>query len=129
LLAANLGDFEWGVLVKRHHAIVRGLLARHRGIEMDTAGDGFYASFDGPARAASCALAIVDAMRPLGVEVRAGVHTGEVETIDGKMEGLAVAVGARIAAAAEASEVLVSKTVKDPTVGSGWRSRTQARIS
>ncbi len=118
-LLARLGDVQWGVLVKRHHAIVRGLLARYRGVEVDTAGDGFFATFDGPARAARCAAAIVEAMRPLGVEIRAGVHTGEVELIDGKTGGLAVVVGARIAAAAGPSEVLASRTVKDLTIGSG----------
>ena len=118
-LAAQLGDVGWGELVERHHAIVRGLLARYRGVEVDTAGDGFFTTFDGPARAARCATAIVEAVRPLGIEVRAGVHTGEVETIDGKAGGLAVVMAARIAAAAGASEVLASRTVKDLTVGSG----------
>jgi class 3 adenylate cyclase len=117
--AAALGDRAWRDLIERHHRIVRDLLARSRGTEMDTAGDGFFATFDGPARAVQCALAAVDAVRPLGIQIRAGVHTGEVETIDGKAGGMAVVIGARIAASAEASEVLVSSTVKDLTAGSG----------
>ena len=118
-LAARLGDQAWGQVVERHHATVRGLLARYRGIEVDTAGDGFFATFDGPARAARCATAIIEAVKPLGVEVRAGVHTGEVETIAGKVGGLAVVIGARVGASAQASEVLASQTVKDLTAGSG----------
>jgi class 3 adenylate cyclase len=117
--AAELGDRAWRDVVERHHRIVRDLLVRSRGNEMDTAGDGFFATFDGPARAVRCALAAVDAVRPLGIQIRAGVHTGEVETIDGKAGGIAVVIGARIASSAEASEVLVSSTVKDLTVGSG----------
>jgi class 3 adenylate cyclase len=95
------------------------MLARYRGTELDTAGDGFYAAFDGPARAVRCALATVRALQDTGLEIRAGVHTGEVEMIDGKPGGIAVSIGARIAATAEASEVLVSQTVKDVVVGSG----------
>jgi class 3 adenylate cyclase len=117
--AAELGDRAWRELVERHHRIVRDLLARSLGTEMDTAGDGFFATFGGPARAVRCALAAVEAVRPLGIEIRAGVHTGEVETIDGKAGGIAVVIGSRIAASAEASEVLVSSTVKDLTAGSG----------
>jgi class 3 adenylate cyclase len=117
--AAELGDGGWRDLVERHHRIVRDLLQRSRGTEMDTAGDGFFATFDGPARAVRCALAAIDAVRPLGIEIRAGVHTGEVETIDAKAGGIAVVIGARIAASAGASEVLVSSTVKDLTAGSG----------
>jgi pimeloyl-ACP methyl ester carboxylesterase len=117
--AAELGDRAWRELVERHHGIIRGLLARSRGTELDTAGDGFFATFDGPARAVRCALAAVEAVRRLGIEIRAGVHTGEVETIDGKAGGIAVVIGSRIAASAEASEVLVSSTVKDLTAGSG----------
>jgi len=105
--------------VERHHATTRALLARYRGNEIDTAGDGFFASFDGPARAVRCAMAIVDAVRSLELEVRAGVHTGEVETIDGKVGGLAVNIGARVAGLAGPSEVLVSQTVKDLVAGSG----------
>jgi pimeloyl-ACP methyl ester carboxylesterase/class 3 adenylate cyclase len=117
--AAELGDRGWKELVEAHHARVRGQLARYRGEEVDTAGDGFFASFDGPARAVRCAGSIGAAVQPLGVEVRAGVHTGEVEVIDGKVGGLAVVIGARVGAKAGPSEVLVSQTVKDLTAGSG----------
>ena len=116
---AALGDAGWRALVERHHTTVRALLARYRGKEIDTAGDGFFASFDGPARAVRCAEAAVEAMRPLGIEIRAGLHTGEVETVNGKIGGLAVAIGARIGALAGPSEVLVSQTVKDLVAGSG----------
>ena len=115
---AELGDRRWREIVLRHHATVRALLARYRGIEIDTAGDGFFASFDGPARAVRCAMAITDAVRPLGIEVRAGLHTGEVERIGDKIGGLAVNIGARVAALAASSEVLVSQTVRDLMVGS-----------
>ena len=117
--AAELGDRGWRELVERHHATVRAMLARYRGIEVDTAGDGFFATFDGPARGIRCAQAILDAVRPLGLQVRAGLHTGEVETIDRKAGGLAVNIGARVGAAAGPSEVLVSQTVKDLVAGSG----------
>jgi class 3 adenylate cyclase len=116
--AAELGDRQWRALLEQHHATVRTLLARYRGDEMDTAGDGFFASFDGPARALRCALAIAQAVRTLGVEVRAGLHTGEVERIEGKVGGLTVAIGARVASLAAPSEVLVSQTVRDLMVGS-----------
>ncbi|MEK6276241.1 MAG: adenylate/guanylate cyclase domain-containing protein [Actinomycetota bacterium] len=116
--AAELGDRLWREVVEQHHSMVRTLLARYRGVEMDTAGDGFFASFEGPARAVRCATAIVDAVRPLGIEVRAGLHTGEMERLDGKVGGLAVNIGARVAAMAAPSEVLVSQTVKDLMVGS-----------
>jgi class 3 adenylate cyclase len=116
---AELGDRGWRDLVERHHHTIRGLLARHRGREVDTAGDGFFATFDGPARAVRCAQAAVEAVRPLGIEIRAGVHTGEVETIDNKVGGLTVNTGARIAGSARPSEVLVSQTVKDLVGGSG----------
>jgi class 3 adenylate cyclase len=117
--AARLGDRRWRELVERHHQTVRAMLRRYRGTEVDTAGDGFFATFDGPARAVRCAQAIVTAMKPLGIEVRAGVHTGEVEIIAGKAGGLAVAIGSRVGAAAEPSQVLASQTVKDLTAGSG----------
>ena len=117
--AAELGDHAWRDLVERHHTIVRDLLVRWRGTEMDTAGDGFFATFDGPARAVRCAQAAVEAVRPLGIEIRAGVHTGEVEMIDAKAGGIAVIIGARIAASSRASEVLASSTVKDLVAGSG----------
>lgn len=117
--AVREGDRAWGELLERHHAVVRAMLARYRGNEVDTAGDGFFATFDGPGRAVRCALAIVEAVRPLGLEIRAGVHTGEVETIDGKVGGLAVNIGARVGAQAGSSEVLASQTVKDLTAGAG----------
>jgi class 3 adenylate cyclase len=117
--AAELGDSAWRALIERHRARVRTLLARFRGKEVDTAGDGFFATFDGPARAIRCAQAIVEDVRALGLEVRAGLHTGECETIDGKVGGLAVNIGARVGALAGPSELLVSRTVKDLVVGSG----------
>jgi class 3 adenylate cyclase len=118
-VASSVGDGEWKRLVERHHAAVRALLARFRGREVDTAGDGFFATFDGPGRAVRCAAEIVRAVATLGIEVRAGLHTGEVETIDGKIGGLAVNIGARVCGLAGASEVLVSQTVKDLVAGSG----------
>ena len=117
--AATVGDHGWKELLERHHAVVRALLGRYRGTEIDTAGDGFFATFDGPARAVRCAQAIVDAVRPLGIEIRAGVHTGEVEAIDGKVGGIAVNIGSRVGTLAGPSEVVVSQTVKDLVVGSG----------
>jgi class 3 adenylate cyclase len=117
--AASLGDRRWRETIEGHHATVRAILARYHGVEIDTAGDGFFATFDGPARAVRCAQAIVDAVRTLDVEVRAGVHTGEVETIDGKVGGVAVNIGARVGGMAAPSEVLVSSTVKDLVAGSG----------
>lgn len=116
---AALGDAGWRDVIESHHSTVRALLARYRGREIDTAGDGFFASFDGPARAVRCAEAAVDAVMPLGIQIRAGVHTGEIETIAGKTGGLAVAIGARVGAMARPSEVLVSQTVKDLVAGSG----------
>jgi class 3 adenylate cyclase len=118
-MVARLGDQAWGDLVERHHATVRSLLARHRGREVDTAGDGFFATFDGPARAVQCAQHIVEAVRPLELEIRAGVHTGEVQPIDGKLGGLGVVIGSRLGAQARGGEVLVSSTVKDLVAGSG----------
>jgi class 3 adenylate cyclase len=117
--AAELGDAGWRALVQRHHALVRGELARFRGEELDTAGDGFFAAFDGPGRAIECALAIREAVRSLGLELRAGLHTGECERIDGKLGGIAVPTGARVAGLAGAGEVLVSQTVKDLVAGAG----------
>jgi len=117
--ASELGDRAWRDLVEDHHRTVRSLLARYRGVEVDTAGDGFFATFDGPVRGVRCAQKIVEAVRPLGVEIRAGVHTGEVQAIDGKAGGLGVVIGARVGALAGASEVLVSQTVKDLVAGSG----------
>jgi class 3 adenylate cyclase/pimeloyl-ACP methyl ester carboxylesterase len=116
---AALGDQAWKDLIQRHHAIVREALERWRGIEVDTAGDGFYASFDGPARAIRSALEIAGRVRDLGIQVRAGLHTGECEIVDGKATGITVSIGARVAAEAGPSEVLVSRTVKDLVAGSG----------
>ena len=115
----ELGDRGWRELLDGHHAAVRRQLSRFRGIEMDTAGDGFFARFDGPARAIHCAQAISDNVRELGIQLRAGLHTGECELADGKVAGIAVSIGARIASAAEPGEVLVSSTVKDLVAGSG----------
>jgi class 3 adenylate cyclase len=117
--ASASGDRAWKELVEQHHARVRALLGRFRGQEMDTAGDGFFATFDGPGRAVRCAQAIVGSMAPLDIEIRAGIHTGEVEVIDGKAGGIAVITGARIGALAGPSEILVSQTVTDLTAGSG----------
>ena len=117
--ASDLGDREWRALVERHHRTIRALLARYRGVVVDTAGDGFFATFDGPARAVRCAEACIEAVRSLGIEIRAGVHTGEVEIIDGKAGGIAVNIGARVGSIASPSEVLVSQTVKDLVAGSG----------
>jgi pimeloyl-ACP methyl ester carboxylesterase len=117
--ATELGDRRWRELLERHHDLVRRQLARYQGRELDTAGDGFFATFDGPARAIRAAQAITGGVRQLGLEVRAGVHTGECERHDGKIAGIAVSAGARVAGAAGASEVLVSQTVKDLVAGSG----------
>jgi class 3 adenylate cyclase/pimeloyl-ACP methyl ester carboxylesterase len=115
---AELGDRGWAELVSRHHSLVRRQLDAFRGTEIDTAGDGFFASFEGPLRAIRCARAIGESVRSLGVEVRAGLHTGECERVDGKIGGLAVNIGARVAAAAGPGELLVSSTVKDLVAGS-----------
>ena len=117
--AAELGDRAWRDLLDRHHALVRRELARFRGEERDTAGDGFFATFDGPARAIRCAQAIVEACGELGLELRAGIHTGECELHEGKVAGVALSIGARVAASPAPGEVLVSSTVKDLVAGSG----------
>jgi class 3 adenylate cyclase len=117
--AAEVGDRQWAELVASHHALVRRQLDRFRGRELDTAGDGFFASFDGPARGIRCARAISESVRELGLEVRAGLHTGECEVIGDKLGGIAVNIGARVAARAQPGEVLVSSTVKDLVAGSG----------
>jgi class 3 adenylate cyclase len=116
---ATVGDQAWKQLVESHHALVRAALIHWRGVENDTAGDGFYATFEGPARAVRCAMEISERVRELGLEIRAGVHTGECELIDGKPGGIAVSIGARIATRAGPSQVLVSQTVKDLVAGSG----------
>jgi class 3 adenylate cyclase len=117
-LAASIGDSRWRYLIESHHALVRRQLARFHGKEIDTAGDGFFVTFDGPARAIRCACAIRDGVRTLGLEIRAGVHSGEVQMSGGRVSGLAVHIGARVAALAQPGEVLVSQTVKDLVAGS-----------
>jgi class 3 adenylate cyclase len=117
--AAMLGDRVWREKLEEHHDFVRRQLLRFRGVEVDTAGDGFFASFDGPARAIRCASAITTGVRKLGLDVRAGLHTGECELVDGKVAGIAVHTGARVASHAQPGEVLVSSTVKDLVAGSG----------
>jgi pimeloyl-ACP methyl ester carboxylesterase/class 3 adenylate cyclase len=119
--AAALGDRLWKELLSEHRAIVRKQLAVFRATERDTAGDGFMASFDGPARAIRCAQAIAEGVRPLGIEIRAGVHTGECELVDTGLAGIAVHIAARVAASAGPGEVVVSSTVKDLVAGSGIR--------
>ncbi len=118
-LAVRLGDRGWRDLLERHHAEVRNQLVRFDGVEVDTAGDGFFATFDGPGRAVRCALATVDAVADLGITIRAGLHTGECELVGGKVAGMAVHIGARISAFAGPGEVVVSSTVKDLLAGSG----------
>jgi pimeloyl-ACP methyl ester carboxylesterase len=117
--AARVGDRSWHDLLDSHHALVRRELERFRGREIDTAGDGFLASFDGPARAVRCACAISEGVGALGIEIRAGLHTGECELMGAKLGGIAVHTGARVASVARAGEVLVSSTVKDLVAGSG----------
>ena len=117
--AAELGDRGWSELLQSHNALVRRHLRRFRGRELDTAGDGFFASFDGPARAIRCAGALIDAVNELGLEIRAGLHTGECELVDGKIGGIAVHIGSRVASEAQPGEILVSSTVKDLVAGSG----------
>ena len=118
---AELGDREWADLLAEHHAAIRREIARFRGEEVDTAGDGFLAVFDGPARAVSCALSSVLAVRELGLEIRAGLHTGEIVRAAGEPGGMAVHIGARIVALANSGEVLASSTVRDLVAGSGIR--------
>jgi len=117
--AAELGDKRWSELLESHHAAVRRELEHWRGRELDTAGDGFFAAFDGPARAIRAARAIGRAVQPIGLDVRAGVHTGECELVGEKLGGIAVHIGARVASTAAGGEVLVSQTVKDLVSGSG----------
>jgi class 3 adenylate cyclase len=117
--AATLGDRAWTSMLAAHRAAVRRALARFAGVELDTAGDGFFASFDGPARAITCAQEILAAAAGQGLQIRAGIHTGECEREANKLAGLAVHIGARIAAVAQPGEVLVSRTVKDLVAGSG----------
>ena len=117
--AAELGDRQWRDLLEGHHSLVRGELNRFRGQEVDTAGDGFLATFDGPARGIRCACAIRDSVSSLGITIRAGLHTGECEVMDDKVSGIALHIGARVMGVAGPSEVLVSNTVKDLVAGSG----------
>jgi len=117
--ARELGDQAWRDLLERHNSLVRRELARFRGVERDTAGDGFFATFDGPARAIRCGQGILESVKTLGLDLRAGVHSGECELHEGKVAGIAVSTGARVAAQARAGEVLVSSTVRDLVAGSG----------
>jgi class 3 adenylate cyclase len=117
--AVHRGDHEWSDLLQRHHRLVRDALLRFRGVEIDTAGDGFLATFDGPARAIAAARDMCAGVRDLGLEIRVGIHTGEVEQVGNDVAGLAVHIGARIADLAGPGEVLVSRTVKDLVAGSG----------
>src|ERR1700730_14722668 len=119
--AAKIGDAAWRSLIEEHYRLARGELARFDGRLVDVAGDGVLAVFDGPTRALRCAAAILAADRPLGLRARAGIHTGEVETIAGTVQGLNVHIAARIAALAGADEILASNTVRDLTAGSGMR--------
>jgi pimeloyl-ACP methyl ester carboxylesterase/class 3 adenylate cyclase len=118
-LAAELGDRRWREVLEKQRVLVRRELERHQGREVDTAGDGFFASFDGPARAVQCACVVRDAVRELGIEIRAGLHTGEVEVLDEGLAGVAVHIGQRVLSTAGPGEVLVSSTVRDLTAGSG----------
>lgn len=118
-IAIELGDKRWASLLEAHNTAIRRELERHRGVEIDTAGDGFLASFDGPARAIRCAVALHRAVQPLELRLRVGLHTGEAERIGSKLGGIAVHIGARVAGLAEAGEVLVSSTVRDLVAGSG----------
>jgi pimeloyl-ACP methyl ester carboxylesterase len=118
-LAAEVGDHRWRELLEDHRAAVRRELDRYRGREVDTAGDGFFATFDGPARAIRCAIGIREASGAIGLSVRAGLHTGEIEVVGGQASGIAVHIGARIGAVAEPGEILVSGTVRDLVAGSG----------
>jgi class 3 adenylate cyclase len=128
-MAATLGDRAWKELLSDHHALVRRHLATFRATERGTAGDGFMASFDGPARAIRCAQAVVESVRSLGIQVRAGVHTGECELVETGLAGIAVHIAARVAAAAGPGEVLVSSTVRDLVAGSGIRFSDTGRHS
>jgi class 3 adenylate cyclase len=117
--STTLGDARWQDVRGQHDAIVRSQIARYRGREIKTMGDGFLVTFDGPARGVKCARTIADAVRTLGIEIRAGLHTGEVAFEGGDIAGLGVAIGARVVGQAHANEVLVSQTVKDLVAGSG----------
>ena len=118
-LASEVGDRRWRGVLEEQRTLVRRELLRYQGREIDTAGDGFFATFDGPARAVRCACVLRDAVRELGIEIRAGLHTGEVEVLDNGLAGVAVHIGQRVLSEANPGEVLVSSTVKDLAVGSG----------
>jgi class 3 adenylate cyclase len=117
--AAESGDSAWRALLERHHAVVRAMLGRYRGKEIDTAGDGFLATFHGPARAIKCARVICNTVQQDGIEVRTGIHTGEMELVGDHVTGINVHIGARVAGHAGPGETLVSSTVKDLVAGSG----------
>jgi class 3 adenylate cyclase len=117
--AAEMGDRKWRDLLASHHSSIRRELGRYSGREIDTAGDGFFATFDGPARAIHCAEAIKIAITQLGLTIRIGLHTGECEVIDDKITGIAVHIGARVMSLASQNEILVTSTVKDLVAGSG----------
>jgi class 3 adenylate cyclase len=117
--SAAMGDRRWHEVMDNYYALVRRTVERFRGSEVSTDGDGFIARFDGPARAVSCARAVCEGVQGLGIDIRAGVHTGEIELRGDEISGLAVHIGARVVALAERGEVLVSRTVKDLVVGSG----------
>ena len=119
--AAEIGDGQWRALLDRHDEAVRQQLTRFRGTEVKNLGDGFMATFDGPARAVRCAAAISESVRPLGIAVRSGLHTGEIELKRDDITGIAVHIAARVAAEAEAGETIVSSTVRDLVAGSGLR--------
>jgi class 3 adenylate cyclase len=127
----ELGNGRSRELLERHHALIRRQLLRYRGRELDTAGDGFFASFDGPARAIRCACSVTEATRAVGTEVRVGLHSGECELAEGKLGGMAVDIAALIAAEAEPGEVLVSGTLKDLVAGSDieFRERGAATLA
>ena len=125
--ASSIGDSRWRDLLNTFHQQIRQELDRYRGRLIDTAGDGIFASFDGPARAVRCAIALHDRLGGLGIRFRAGLHTGECEISGDKLAGVAVHIGARVAAAAEAGEILVSSTVKDLVSGSGLRFVSRGR--
>ena len=126
-MAAEIGDRRWRDLLEAHHALVRKHLGRFDGHEVDTAGDGFLAVFDGPARAIRCARDIIRDLQAIDLQLRAGVHTGECEVVDGKVAGIAVSIGARVASLAKPGQILVSGTVKDLVAGSGIRFRNEGR--
>jgi class 3 adenylate cyclase len=128
-LAEQMGDRRWRDLLSAHHASVRRELARYRGSEVRSLGDGFLATFDGPARAVRCACAIVEAVRPLEIQIRCGLHTGEIEMAGRDVEGIAVHIGSRVSALAGAGEILVSRTVKDLVAGSGLQFEERGRHS